>query len=112
MMSVDGSIKRQMENIKNTSVVGGAFENWLVIVSNIIRAEIENYKKSLDIASVGTVVEIGDGIARIYGLQDAMSGELLEFPNGIKGMALNLEENNVGASYIGRLQTNKRRWHS
>jgi F-type H+-transporting ATPase subunit alpha len=70
-------------------------------VSNIIRAEIENYKKSLDIASVGTVVEIGDGIARIYGLQDAMSGELLEFPNGIKGMALNLEENNVGAVILG-----------
>lgn len=70
-------------------------------VSNIIRTEIENYKKSLDIASVGTVVEIGDGIARIYGLQDAMSGELLEFPNGIKGMALNLEENNVGAVILG-----------
>ncbi len=70
-------------------------------VSNIIRTEIENYKKSLDIASVGTVVEIGDGIARIYGLKDAMSGELLEFPNGIKGMALNLEENHVGAVILG-----------
>ena len=70
-------------------------------VSNIIRAEIENYKKSLAIDSVGKVVEIGDGIARIYGLQDAMSGELLEFPNGIKGMALNLEENNVGAVILG-----------
>ena len=48
-------------------------------VSKIIKTEIENYKNSLDIASVGTVVEIGDGIARVYGLQNAMAGELLEF---------------------------------
>ncbi len=70
-------------------------------VSNIIRTEIENYRKSLDIANVGTVVEVGDGIARIYGLQNVMSGELLEFSNGVRGMALNLEENNVGAVILG-----------
>lgn len=70
-------------------------------VSKIIRTEIENYKNSLDIASVGTVVEIGDGIARVYGLQNAMQGELLEFPNDVMGMVLNLEENNVGVVILG-----------
>ena len=60
-------------------------------VSKIIRTEIENYKKTLDISNTGTVLEIGDGIARIYGLNSAMSGELLEFENGATGMALNLE---------------------
>ena len=70
-------------------------------VSKIIKTEIENYKTSLDIASVGTVVEVGDGIARVYGLQNAMQGELLEFPNNVMGMVLNLEENNVGAVLLG-----------
>lgn len=70
-------------------------------VSSIIRKEIEGYKKNLDIRNVGTVVEIADGIARIYGLKDAMSGELLEFSNGSIGMVLNLEENNVGAVILG-----------
>lgn len=66
-------------------------------VSKIIRSEISGYKKNLDIKNVGTVVEIGDGIANIYGLKDSMAGELLEFSNGSIGMVLNLEENNVGA---------------
>ena len=70
-------------------------------ISSIIKAEIESYKKSLDIKTSGSVVEVGDGIARIYGLSNAKAGELLEFPNGIKGMALNLEENNVGAVILG-----------
>ena len=70
-------------------------------VSNIIRTEIENYKKSLDIKTSGSVLEVGDGIARIYGLSNAKAGELLEFTNGIMGMVLNLEENNVGAVILG-----------
>ena len=60
-------------------------------ISKIIRSEIENYKSSLDISNTGTVLEVGDGIARIYGLSDAMAVELLEFENGTIGMALNLE---------------------
>ena len=63
-------------------------------VSKIIRAEIENYKSDIDVSNTGTVLEAGDGIVRIYGLNDIMSGELLEFENGVLGMALNLEENN------------------
>lgn len=70
-------------------------------ISSIIKTEIENYKKSLDIKTSGSVVEVGDGIARIYGLSNAKAGELLDFPNGIKGMVLNLEENNVGAVLLG-----------
>lgn len=70
-------------------------------VSNIIKTEIENYKKSLDVKTSGSVLEVGDGIARIYGLSSAKAGELLEFPNGITGMVLNLEEDNVGAVILG-----------
>ena len=70
-------------------------------VSQIIRNEIEGYNKSLDIANTGTILEIGDGIARIYGLSKAMSGELLKFENGVMGMALNLEEDNIGAVIFG-----------
>ncbi|WP_410208968.1 F0F1 ATP synthase subunit alpha [Fusobacterium sp.] len=70
-------------------------------ISSIIKKEIENYKKSLDIKTSGSVLEVGDGIARIYGLSSAMSGELLEFPHGVMGMALNLEEDNVGAVILG-----------
>ena len=70
-------------------------------VSKIIRNEIEGYNKTLDIANTGTVLEVGDGIARIYGLSKAMSGELLKFENGVMGMVLNLEEDNIGAVIFG-----------
>ena len=71
-------------------------------ISKIIRSEIENYKSSLDISNTGTVLEVGDGIARIYGLSNAMAGELLQFENGTIGMALNLEESNIGAVILGK----------
>ena len=70
-------------------------------VSKIIRNEIEGYNKTLDIANTGTVLEVGDGIARVYGLSKTMSGELLKFENGVMGMALNLEEDNIGAVIFG-----------
>ncbi|MBC2856393.1 MAG: F0F1 ATP synthase subunit alpha [Cetobacterium sp.] len=70
-------------------------------VSKIIKSEIENYKKSLDVKTSGSVLEVGDGISRIYGLSSAKAGELIEFPNGITGMVLNLEEDNVGAVILG-----------
>ena len=70
-------------------------------VSKIIRNEIEGYNKSLDIANTGTVLEVGDGIARVYGLSKAMSGELLKFENGVMGMTLNLEEDNIGVVIFG-----------
>ena len=61
-------------------------------ISNIIKKQIEMYSSDLDFSEAGTVIQAGDGIARVYGLYSAMSGELLEFPNGIYGMALNLDE--------------------
>jgi len=70
-------------------------------VSEVIRREIEGAGQALDVAEVGRVVEVGDGIARVYGLDKAMAGELLEFPNGVFGMALNLEEDNVGVVLLG-----------
>lgn len=70
-------------------------------ISGIIKKEIENYQKTLDVKTVGTVIQVGDGIARIYGLDNVMAGELIEFPGNVFGMALNLEENNVGAILLG-----------
>ena len=70
-------------------------------ISKIIRQQIEGYRKSTDLAEVGTVLSVGDGIGRIYGLERVMAGELLELPHGVMGMALNLEEDNVGAVLLG-----------
>ena len=66
-------------------------------ISNIIRQQIEQYDQDVKVSNVGTVLQVGDGIARIYGLEKAMAGELLEFEDGSVGIALNLEEDNVGA---------------
>jgi F-type H+-transporting ATPase subunit alpha len=70
-------------------------------VSSIIQKEIEKYESKLSMESVGTVLQVGDGIARIWGLEDAMMSELLVFPHDIMGMILNLEEDNVGAVIFG-----------
>ncbi len=70
-------------------------------ISKLIRAQIESYEKQTDLAEVGTIISVGDGIGRIYGLDQVMSGELLELPHGVMGMALNLEEDNVGAVLLG-----------
>jgi F-type H+-transporting ATPase subunit alpha len=70
-------------------------------ISRIIKEQIRDYEKTVEIQEVGTVLSTGDGIARIYGLDKAAAGELLEFPHGIFGVALNLEEDNVGAALFG-----------
>jgi len=70
-------------------------------ISSIIKQQIERYESALDIVDVGTVIQVGDGIARIYGLEKAMAGELLEFPGEIYGMAMNLEEDNIGCVILG-----------
>lgn len=74
-------------------------------ISSVIKNEIQNYKKSLDVKTSGSVLEVGDNIARIYGLSKAKAGELLEFASGTKGMVQNLEENNVGAVILGDTTT-------
>jgi len=70
-------------------------------ISKIIRQQIEGYDRHTNLAEVGTVLSVGDGIARIYGLEKVMAGELLELSHGVMGMALNLEEDNVGAVLLG-----------
>jgi F-type H+-transporting ATPase subunit alpha len=70
-------------------------------ISEIIRKQIEGYGKEIEVAETGTIISVGDGIARIHGLARAMAGELLEFPGGVSGMVLNLEEGNVGAAILG-----------
>jgi F-type H+-transporting ATPase subunit alpha len=70
-------------------------------ISAIIKTQIENYNAETEFAEVGQVLEVGDGIARIYGLENVESSELLDFENGIKGMALNLEEDNIGVVIFG-----------
>lgn len=70
-------------------------------ISEIIKKEIEGFEKGIELKEVGVVISVGDGIARIYGLEKAMAGELLEFPGEVMGMVLNLEEDNVGAVLLG-----------
>lgn len=71
-------------------------------ISEILKKEITEFNKSVDRAEVGTVLSVGDGIARVHGLEKVMTGELVEFPGGVKGIALNLEEDNVGVAIMGR----------
>jgi len=70
-------------------------------ISEIIEKQIKGYDQKIEVSETGVVVSVGDGIARLYGLDKAMAGELLEFPHGIMGMVLNLEEDNVGAALLG-----------
>ena len=71
-------------------------------ISKIIREQIEGYRAGIDVSEVGTVISVGDGIARVYGLEKVMAGELLEFPAGVMGLALNLEESQVGVVLLGQ----------
>ena len=70
-------------------------------ITQVIFSEIEKFEKELDIAKVGTVIQVGDGVARIYGLKEAMAGELLRFASGVSGLVLNLEEETIGAVIMG-----------
>ena len=70
-------------------------------ISSVIKDQISNFDTKADVAEVGTVLSVGDGIARVYGLDQVQAGEMVEFPGGIKGMALNLEMDNVGVSIFG-----------
>ena len=70
-------------------------------ISSVIKDQIANFETKADVAEVGTVLSVGDGIARVYGLDQVQAGEMVEFPGGVKGMALNLEMDNVGVSIFG-----------
>ena len=70
-------------------------------ISSVLAQELQKYGRDLEVESVGTILQVGDGIARVYGLQDVMAGELVSFPGDIKGMVLNLEEDSVGVAIFG-----------
>src|SRR5213080_1248318 len=70
-------------------------------ITSILKNEIAEFQQHVEVSEVGTVIEVGDGIARIYGLQNAMAGELLEFQNGVMGQVFNLEEDSIGSVIFG-----------
>ena len=70
-------------------------------ISSVIKEQIQRYSSEIAVSDTGTVIQVADGIARVYGLENAMQGELLEFPGDVYGMVLNLEEDNVGAVLLG-----------
>src|SRR5216117_3173246 len=70
-------------------------------ISSILKKQIKDFGKDADVAEIGTVLSVGDGIARVYGLDNVQAGEMVEFPGGIRGMALNLETDNVGIVIFG-----------
>ena len=70
-------------------------------ITDILKREIKDYEREIDIAETGTVLSAGDGIARVYGLEQVLAGELVEFDEGLQGMVLNLEEDNVGVAVMG-----------
>ncbi len=70
-------------------------------ISQILKSQIKNYESRVSVTETGTILSVGDGIARIHGLENALAGELVEFPGGVKGMVLNLEEDNVGVAIFG-----------
>ena len=72
-----------------------------VEISSIIKDKIAGFEAKMDVAQVGKVLSVGDGVARVYGLDEVQAGELVEFSSGVKGMAMNLEEDNVGVVIFG-----------
>ena len=76
-------------------------------ISAILKQQIENFGNEADVTEIGTVLSVGDGVARIYGLDKVQAGEMVEFPGGIRGMALNLETDNVGVVIFGDDRTIK-----
>src|SRR5881296_2952804 len=76
-------------------------------ITEIIRQQLSGISRGVDVSEVGTVTSVGDGIARVYGLERVMAGELVQFPHNIAGLALNLEEDNVGVVMLGEYQSIK-----
>ncbi|MCL6627272.1 MAG: F0F1 ATP synthase subunit alpha, partial [Alicyclobacillus shizuokensis] len=73
-------------------------------ISALIQKQIEQFESQVQVYDTGIVLSVGDGIARLYGLDNVMAGELVEFPNGVYGMVLNLEEDNVGVVVLGSVE--------
>ena|SRR5215472_10356512 len=80
-------------------------------ITEIIREQIQNFDRTVTVSEVGSVISVGDSVARIYGLDKVMAGELLELPHNVMGLALNLEEDQVSAASVWRLHKNRGRRH-
>jgi len=81
-------------------------------IARVLRGEIEHYEKAVNVSETGSVISVGDGIARIYGLENVMAGEMVEFPHGVTGIALNLEEDQVGTVAARRISGDQGRRRS
>lgn len=77
-------------------------------ISTLIKSQIEQYKSEIEVSEVGTVIQVSDGIARVHGIDNVMAGELVEFENGVVGLALNLEESNVGVVILDLTRKSKK----
>src|ERR1700730_13264012 len=73
-------------------------------ITRVLRSEIENYESAVNVSETGSVISVGDGMARVYGLERVMAGEMVEFPHSVTGIALNLEEDQVGVVLLGEYQ--------
>ena len=78
-------------------------------ISSILREQIKNFGQEAEVSEIGQVLSVGDGIARVYGLDNVQAGEMVEFPGGVRGMALNLEADNVGVVIFGEDRIHQRR---
>src|SRR5690348_17547149 len=74
-------------------------------ITSLLRQEIENYERAIDVSETGSVISVGDGIARIHGLEKVMAGELIEFPHNVAGIAMNLEEDQRSEEHTSELQS-------
>ena len=103
----DGSVRGSLESLeRRLSAEKAKWEGFMAQIradeiTSILRQEIENYDKAMDVSETGSVISVGDGIARVHGLERVMSGELISFPHGVSGIAMNLEEDQVGAVLLG-----------
>src|SRR5439155_22998076 len=100
-----GTVRGRLRALR--AVLKGETRSWPAMdiradeISRIIREQLGGFSAGVDVAEVGTVLSVGDGIARLHGLERCMAGELLELPRGVTGIALNLEEDSVGAVLLG-----------
>ena len=98
---VDSSLRTKLNSIKHRDERGTLMDIRAAEISAILKDQIKNFGQEAEVSEVGQVLSVGDGIARVYGLDNVQAGEMVEFENGVRGMALNLETDNVGIVIFG-----------
>ena len=102
-LEVDSSVRGRLDRLRQELVRSPLVKVRPEEITAILRKQIERYDVETDLAEVGTVLQVGDGIARVYGLESAVALEMLEFEHGVTGLAFNLEEDNVGCCALRRM---------